>query len=32
MTEIDLGRAIDSALEQAMAADDTILVIGEDVP
>lgn len=31
MTEIDLGRAIDSALEQAMAADDTILVIGEDV-
>lgn len=31
MTDIDLGRAIDSALEQAMAADDTILVIGEDV-
>jgi acetoin:2,6-dichlorophenolindophenol oxidoreductase subunit beta len=31
MTEIDLGGAIDIALEQAMASDETILVIGEDV-
>ena len=32
MSPIDLGPAIDGALEMAMAADDTILIIGEDVP
>lgn len=32
MSLIDLGAAIDGALETAMAADDTIVVIGEDVP
>lgn len=32
MTQIDLGAAVDLALEQAMAADDTIVVFGEDVP
>lgn len=31
MTAIDLGGAIDIALEQAMASDGTILVMGEDV-
>lgn len=32
MSAIDLTSAIDAALEQAMAADDRVIVIGEDVP
>jgi pyruvate dehydrogenase E1 component beta subunit len=32
VTALDLGRAIDEALEQAMAADPTVVVLGEDVP
>ena len=32
MSEIDLTAAIDAALKQAMAEDERILIIGEDVP
>lgn len=32
MSSVDLGSAIDAALEQAMATDERVVVIGEDVP
>lgn len=32
MTAVDLGSAIDAALDQAMSEDDRIVIIGEDVP